>query len=198
MSQPPAEPTPLDSETVLRPVFHHVNVRTKEVDAIIEWYGTVAGLQPNFRAERFAFLSNDAANHRIAVVGLPADAPESDVATRVGIHHLAFEYDRLDGLLATYVRLKRAGILPAYCLDHGLTISFYYRDPDGNFVELQADAYGDWARSTEFLRSDPRFVADPIGPAVDPDAMIEARGQGATAQELHERAYRGEFAPTNR
>ena len=41
----------------------------------------------------------------------------------------------MDDLLDTYVRLKADGIVPHACLDHGMTMSFYYVDPDGNSVE---------------------------------------------------------------
>jgi catechol 2,3-dioxygenase len=112
------------------------------------------------------------------------------------MHHLAFEYATLDDLLATYLRLKGEGIVPGGCLDHGLTTSFYYVDPDENCVELQADNYGDWSRSTEFIRTDERFAADPIGKPVDPDALVAARRQGLSAQEIHERGYRGEYPPS--
>lgn len=186
----------LETERVLRPALHHVNIRTKRLDEIVEWYRVVVGLEPNFHDRGVAFLTNDDANHRLAVITLPDDAADPlDRARSVGMHHIAFEYASLDELLGSYVRLKRDGIEPVYCLDHGLTISFYYLDPDGNYVELQVDAHGDWSASTAFLRTDERFVADPIGPEIDPDAMLAARAECASADELHERAYRAEFAP---
>ena len=48
----------------------------------------------------------------------------------------------MDELLDTYQRLKSDGIVPHGCLDHGMTTSFYYVDPDGNSVELQCDNFG--------------------------------------------------------
>jgi hypothetical protein len=76
-----------------------------------------------------------------------------------------------------------------------MTLSFYYVDPDGNAVELQCDVFGDWAQSNEFMRTSPQFAADPIGTLVDPDRVLAARDRGATAAELHQRAYSGEFSP---
>jgi len=38
--------------------------------------------------------------------------------------------------------------LAAFALDHGMTISLYYLDPDGNLLELQVDSFGDWAASS--------------------------------------------------
>jgi catechol-2,3-dioxygenase len=56
---------------------------------------------------------------------------------------MAFEYTSCDELLDNYVRLKGLGIVPHASLDHGMTTSFYYVDPDGNSVELQYDNFGD-------------------------------------------------------
>src|SRR4029079_4172004 len=110
-------------------------------------------------------------------------------------HHSAFEFDTLEQLLIRYETLKTKGIVPHACLDHGLTTSFYYEDPDGNSVELQADNFGDWAASTEWVRNAPEFVANPIGVYVDPDLMLGAHREGSSADELHRRGYAGEFAP---
>src|SRR5882757_5791606 len=74
-------------------------------------------------------------------------------AVHTGVHHVAFEYDTVDDLLDTWVRLSGEGTLPHMSLDHGLTLSFYSVDPDGNSVELQADWYGDWAKSSDFVRT---------------------------------------------
>jgi catechol 2,3-dioxygenase len=74
-----------------------------------------------------------------------------------------------------------------------MTTSFYYTDPDGNSVELQHDNFGDWEKSREWMRSSPQMVANPIGVPVDPEKMIEARKAGASVEEIHERAYAGEW-----
>lgn len=76
-----------------------------------------------------------------------------------------------------------------------MTTSFYYADPDGNSVELQSDNFGDWSQSSEYMRTTPEFAANPIGVSVDPDRMVAARQAGASSDELHQRAYAGEFEP---
>jgi catechol 2,3-dioxygenase len=186
----------LDSTTIIAPQLHHVNLKTRQVQAIIDWYALVVGMRPNFQFEDGAFLSNDDANHRLALLSHPDLKDDDEKVTRTGMHHLAFEYDDLDGLLGTYVRLKGHGIVPHIALDHGLTTSFYYLDPDGNSVELQADNFGDWTKSTEFIRNDERFRANPIGAPVDPDELVALREQGESADAIHTRAYAGEFPPT--
>jgi catechol-2,3-dioxygenase len=195
-ANPQAAESTLDEETVLTPALHHINLKTTRMDEIIEWYGVVAGMTLNFRGEAGAFLTNDEANHRIAITAVPGLQVDEDKVIHDGMHHVAFEYDSLDGLLGTYARLKGQGILPHACVDHGLTMSFYYLDPDGNSVEMQSDNYGDWAQSTAFMREDPRFAANPIGEFVDPDALLELRRQGVGLDEIHDRAYSGEFPPS--
>ncbi len=111
------------------------------------------------------------------------------------MHLLAFEDPDIDGLLSTYERLKDQGIRPHACLDHGLTTSLYYVDPDGNSVELQADDFGDWAASSEWMRTAPEFQTNPIGVNVDPELLIAAWQEGTNTEELHRRGFSGEFDP---
>jgi catechol-2,3-dioxygenase len=102
----------------------------------------------------------------------------------------------VDDLLASYARLKEHRIEPVLAADSGATTAFYYLDPDLNVVELLADNFGDWAKSTEFMRTSPEFAARPMGQFVDPDAMIAARAAGISVAEVHRRAYAGEYPPS--
>ena len=185
-----------DEGRVRRPALHHVNLKTTRLQELIAWYGIVLGATPNFQWPGGAFLTNDEANHRVALVAMDLFKHDDERLTRTGMHHAGFEYPSLDDLLATYLRLKAAGVEPGGCLDHGLTTSFYYHDPDGNSVELQADNYGDWTASTEFIRTDERFAANPVGQPVDPMRLVEARRGGLSAREVHDRAYAGEYPPS--
>jgi len=180
---------------VIHPKFHHFNLKTTRLQEMIDWYATVVGAEVNFQDDVGAWLTNDAANHRIALLAFPGfvDDPEKD--TRTGLHHSAFEYDGFEQLNAAYLRLREAGIEPAFCLDHGMTFSYYYKDPDGNHVELQVDDFGDWAASGEWMRTSPDFAANPIGVFVDPAKVADAAAQGASFADIHARAMAGEFAP---
>ena len=182
--------------TIARPVLHHVNLKTTRLQEMIDWYGVVVGTTPNFQAPTAVWLSNDGANHRIALLSSSKMRDDPDKLVHTGMHHMAFEYGSCDELLETFVRLKALGILPHMSLDHGLTTSFYYVDPDGNSVELQYDNFGDWAQSSDWMRTSPDFARNPIGVPVDPARMVAARAGGATPEELHRRAYAGEFVPS--
>jgi catechol-2,3-dioxygenase len=182
-------------ENAKPPVLHHVNLKTTRLQEMIDWYGRVVGSRVHFQFAGGAWLSNDGANHRIALLTAPTVADDPDKLTHAGLHHIAFEYESLDDLLDNFDRLQGEGITPHMMLDHGMTMSFYYVDPDGNSVELQADNFGDWSESTRWMRTAPEFAANPIGMPVDPGRMLKARREGMSPGEIHRRAYAGEFRP---
>jgi catechol-2,3-dioxygenase len=111
------------------------------------------------------------------------------------MHHSAFEYESFEDLNASYLRLKEAGIVPALCLDHGMTLSYYYADPDGNNIELQVDVFGDWGRSKEWMRTSDEFAANPIGVFVEPDRIAADAADGMAFAEIHAKAMAGGYAP---
>ncbi|HWF49499.1 MAG TPA: VOC family protein [Solirubrobacteraceae bacterium] len=177
------------------PVLHHVNIKTPRLAEMTEFYRTLATMDILFSSPGISFLSNDGANHRIALIGMPGIVDDPDKITRAGMHHCAFEYDTVGALIASYRRLRDAGIIPHTVIDHGMTLSFYYVDPDGNSVELQCDTYGDWTASTEFMTTSPVFAGNPLGIFIEPEQLADAFDAGADLAELHERAYAGEFEP---
>jgi catechol 2,3-dioxygenase len=179
------------------PVLHHVNLKTCRIDDMIEWYGRVVGMKVTHRFPAGAFMTNDDANHRLALLTSERFSDDENRLRHSGMHHIAFEYPTVDDLLAEYERIKRAyGYRPHMTVDHGITLSLYFVDPDGNSVELQVDTHGDWGASTRFMVSSPQFATNPIGTFCDPDALVDAWRAGADLDELHRRAYSGDFPPT--
>src|SRR5258707_3167662 len=188
----------MGAQTPIRPAFHHVNLKTTRLQELIDWYATVVGTEVIFQDATGAWLTNDGANHRIALLCFPGFVDDPDRETRTGMHHSAFEYDSFGDLNDSYLRLRYAGIEPDICIDHGMTLSYYYKDPDGNRVELQVDNFGDWAASKEWMRTSPDFRTNPIGVFVDPARIAEAAASGDSFAEIHRRAMAGELSPPER
>ena len=180
---------------VARPRLHHVQLKTIRLDEMVAWYSDLLGLIVCHRGSGAAWLTNDEANHRIAIVSTPNLRDDPKRLGHTGLHHTAWEYASLDELLGVYTRLRDQGVLPHRTVNHGPITSFYYEDPDGNSVELQNDNFGDWRESVRFFRSQ-EFELDPFGPGVDPEALLAAREAGASARELAKRSYSGEFPVT--
>ena len=180
---------------VIHPAFHHVNLKTTRLQEMIDFYCTLIGTEVIFQDQVGAWLSNDDANHRVALLAFPnfVDDPEKD--TRTGMHHSAFEYASFEDLNSSYLRLRDAGITPALCLDHGMTLSYYYADPDGNNIELQVDCFGDWKQSRDWMRTSEEFKANPIGRFVDPERVAADHADGTSFAEIHAKAMAGGYAP---
>lgn len=195
-----------DTKNTIQPTLHHYGLTTAQLKPMCDWYATVLGMSIVFATSHplgkdapisvsAAWVTNDQANHRIGLIALPLLVRDTTRSAHVRLQHIAFEYKSLEELLDTYLRLKGAGITPVLSADHGPTTSMYYEDPDGNSVELLVDNFGSWEKSGEFMRTSPEFAAMPMGRYIDPEKLTAARAAGASADDIHRRAYRGEFVP---
>jgi catechol 2,3-dioxygenase-like lactoylglutathione lyase family enzyme len=157
-----------DSQPISPAKFAHFVLRTGQFEKMITWYETVLGARIVFRDERLCFLSYDDEHHRLALVnipGLPVRDPDA-----VGTDHVAYAYNNLGELLSTYSRLKAAGIVPHWPINHGVTTSMYYRDPDNNRVELQIDNFATPAELDGYFHSR-GFAENPVGVTYDPEQL---------------------------
>src|SRR5579859_8157599 len=136
----------VESYTLAQPRLHHVNLKMTRLQEMVDWYNIVVGMRVRFQFPGGAFLSNDEANHRLALFSWPRVSGDADKLVHTRIHHIAFECPTLDDLLTTHTRPKQLDMRPHFTVDHGTTTSFYYIDPDGNSVKLQCDNFGDWAQ----------------------------------------------------
>lgn len=159
----------------------HLVFRTPRYDAMVAWYTAVLGARTVFSDAMLTFLTYDDEHHRVAFVNLPQLADLDPGAA--GVDHVAFTYNSLGDLLATYERLKAAGILPVWCINHGPTTSMYYSDPDGTRVELQIDNFATSEALEAWFRSG-AFAANPIGVEYDPDDLLRMFREGRPVEEL--------------
>jgi catechol-2,3-dioxygenase len=183
------------SDAVIHPKFHHFNLKTTRLQEMIDYYAVLVGAEVIFQDDVGAWLSNDEANHRIALLAFPGFEDDPEKESHTGLHHTAFEYGSFDELNSSYLRLQEAGIEPEFCIDHGMTFSYYYADPDGNRIELQVDNFGDWSKSKGWMKSSEEFKANPIGQFVDPARVAADHAEGASFEEIHDKAMAGGYAP---
>jgi hypothetical protein len=85
-------------------------------------------------------------------------------------------------MVALYERLKAAGITPVRPIRHGLTLSLYYADPDGNLMEFQIDVL-DPDAANEFMAG-PAFATNPVGEPFDPDDLATRWRTGADVTDI--------------
>lgn len=91
-----------------------------------------------------------------------------------GLHHMQLMAASLDDLCGQYKRLRAGGLRPHRSADHGPMTSFYYRDPDGNNVEITAQNFPTVEAMVEFMASD-LFKANPSGQEIDPEEYVARR-----------------------
>lgn len=132
----------------------HVVVRVTDRARAERFYNGVLGLPICARFDEggmkmaFFTLGN---HHDFAVMEVPGDGAERDPAA-VGLDHVAFNIGTtLDELRDAKRKLEAAGIAPRP-VDHEVTKSLYFQDPDGNGIELYVDASDAW-------REEPQRVA---------------------------------------
>ncbi|MGQ0620450.1 MAG: VOC family protein [Panacagrimonas sp.] len=178
-------PAPTLAETaaavvVPKKLAHYV-IRAKRFQEMLAWYRKVFHLRTSFEAPVIAFLTYDEEHHRIAFLNT-AHLPEPDTM-RTGVDHVAFTYEDLPALLHTWERLQASCITPFWCINHGMSTSMYYRDPDGNEIELQVDNFPSMEECKGWFAS-PAFVANPIGVDFDPGMLLEKLRSGVPVAEL--------------
>ena len=165
--------------------FAHVVYNTHRYREMIDWYATVFEATVQHGDDRLTFMTYDDEHHRFAFANLgplPDDPPEPRLGRGPGVNHVAYTWADLDQLAALYRRLKAAGIEPVRPIKHGMTLSMYYADPDGNLMEFQVDLV-DADTANEFMRS-PAFQANPIGERFDPDELFARHEAGERPETL--------------
>jgi catechol 2,3-dioxygenase len=144
-------------------------------------YTKILGLHTYHFAEDWAaFLSADKSkSHEVALIQLGADAPLQE-PRQVGLNHMAWMVDDLDQLKAAYKRLKDNSVTIDHISDHGLSLGIYFRDPDGNGVEVSYELPRDqWPRQEQVFASDVVNLGKFPGPWDDDPAYRRAQ-QAAT------------------
>jgi len=163
----------------------HVVLRSADADCLIKWYCTVLEAEVAMANPIISFLTYDDEHHRIAIAQIPGIAAAPPMTT--GVEHVAFTYRNADDLFATYERLKQLEIEPYWSVNHGPTLSFYYRDPEGNQIELQIDLQADAASAQAwFAQSD--FSTNPIGVKFSPEDIVARYRAGEEPSSLFARA----------
>lgn len=181
------------SETILK---------TGRLDEMKAWYSVVLGTTPFFEHAPPAGTTpldlggqTRASDLRMCFFRLSTDYPYvqtiglfeepgtalAPVKGACGLHHMQLMTSGLDELCAKYEELLGQNMRPHRSADHGPMTSFYYRDPDGNNVEITSQNYPTLEAMVEFMASD-AFKANPSGAEIDPEAFVTARRRSAGEQ----------------
>jgi catechol 2,3-dioxygenase-like lactoylglutathione lyase family enzyme len=173
--------------TAIRPKsFAHVVYRTYRFQQMLDWYVQVFNGEVQYQSPVIAFVTYDEEHHRVALLNLGIIKGESDERAprgAPGMDHVAYGYRCLTELMEKYSELQAKNVLPYWCIHHGVTVSLYYADPDGNQMEFQVDCFGTVEGANAFMHG-PHFETNPIGVEFDPEVMLAKLRAGVHEQDL--------------
>src|SRR5712692_989421 len=177
--------------------FVHVVYRTRRFEQLLRWYQTVFDAKIQHQNPALAFLTYDDEHHRFAFANLSLLDPngtETDRKGIIGVDHVAYTFGSLSKLLENYAQLKAQGITPYWCVHHGITISMYYADPDGNQMEFQVDSFRTNEEANAFMCG-PTNAANPIGVEYDPEEWVVRLRAGAPVSDFLVRRVHEPMSP---
>ena len=174
----------------------HIVYRTRRFEQMLEWYKTVFDARIQYQNPALAFMTYDDEHHRLLLADmaiLQPDGVEKDNKSAIGVDHVAYTYATLSDLFESYARLKEKGIKPYWTIHHGITISMYYTDPDGNQMEFQVDCFNTIEESTKFFSE--KWDANPIGVEFDAEDWLAKMRAGMPESEFFERKVHEPISP---
>ena len=161
--------------------FAHVVFRTAQPEVMIDWYCNVLNMKVVLRHRIINFLTWDDSQDRIAILNDPAVRPKPAGIT--GLDHVAFSFKSISQLTEIYRRLKAKSVLPYRSMNHGVSSSMYYRDPDGNQIELTVPNHATLEKMNAWLASGD-FDENPIGVPADPEEWCRRVDAGESDENL--------------
>ena len=156
-----------------RPAYiSHYGIRAKSFNEMVDWYSTVFNAKIQHQNEFLAFITFDDEHHRLVIFEDPETVDKPAMAA--GIDHVGYGVADFKSLVETYERLKASGITPFMPLNHKFTTSLYYRDPDGNEVELSVDNFPTKDECNAFITSErmDEIGRPPFGCTFDPEELV--------------------------
>lgn len=119
--------------------FSHVGIFVTDMRRMEDFYSRFLGFTVTDRGrlgvQELVFLSRDPSEHHQVVLasGRPADTPFNV------INQLSFRVDNVAALRDFHARAKHEAVAEIAPVTHGNALSLYFRDPEGNRIELYMD-----------------------------------------------------------
>ncbi|MBK8738408.1 MAG: VOC family protein [Betaproteobacteria bacterium] len=129
--------------TVPRLAFSHVGFAVRSIEAMTDFYSRVLGFIVTDRGELdtphgrldLVFLSRDPREHHQVV--LVSGRPSDDTFNH--INQISFRVEDIAALRTMHDRIQGEAVTEISPVSHGNALSVYFRDPEGNRIELFMD-----------------------------------------------------------
>ncbi|ABF40327.1 Glyoxalase/bleomycin resistance protein/dioxygenase [Candidatus Koribacter versatilis Ellin345] len=110
----------------------HVEVLVSDLPRSAKWYEEVLGLKPMGKWDPEPWMIG-AGTSKLAL--FKAELPRTDAGSEAHWHRVAWHTDAA-GFQGAQQHLKALGIAFRGPVDHGVSDSIYFNDPDGNPLEI--------------------------------------------------------------
>lgn len=139
----------------------HIHLKVADLDRAIAFYRDVMGFALTQRyGDQAAFLAAGAYHHHIGLNTWHSRGGAPAPAGYTGLYHTAFLYPDRAALAAVLANVLDAGVTLDGAADHGVSEAIYFRDPDGNGIEIYRDrAPQDWPRDAQGILA---MINDPL------------------------------------
>lgn len=126
----------------------HIHLKVSDLDRAIAFYGDVLGFDLMQRyGDQAAFLGAGGYHHHIGLNTWHSKGAGPAPEQAAGMYHVAFLFPDRASLGAALQRVLDHGTPLDGAADHGVSEAVYFRDPDGNGIELYRDRpRTDWPR----------------------------------------------------
>src|SRR5262245_31169991 len=117
----------------------HVVLKVRDVQKAKDFYTRVLGLKVAYedRQRSAVFLSFGTEHHELALFQLATGEPSE--AVQLGLHHMAWQLGSFAELQAAHRELLELGIPIEATIEHNVTRSGCFFDPESNRAELYCD-----------------------------------------------------------
>jgi catechol 2,3-dioxygenase len=126
----------------------HIHLKVADLDRAVAFYRDVLGFAEQQRfGNSAAFLSAGGYHHHIGLNTWDSRGGQPPANGTTGLYHVAFVYPDRAALGRAVAQVLNAGVKIDGAADHGVSEAVYFRDPDGNGIELYRDRDpADWPR----------------------------------------------------
>ncbi len=118
----------------------HIHLKVSDLDRAIDFYAQVMGFDLKLRyGTGAAFLSAGGYHHHIGLNTWESLGGTAPPEGHTGLYHVAFLYPTRQALARALRQVIAAGVKLDGAADHGVSEALYFRDPDGNGIEIYCD-----------------------------------------------------------